>query len=270
MLTKRIIPCLDVLGSRVVKGTRFVGLRDAGDPVALAERYASQGADELFFLDITASAERRGILLDLVRAVAEAIFIPFGVGGGLRTLADIRGVLAAGAEKVSLNTAAVENPGLIREAAREFGSQAVVVAVDVRRREPHGFEVVTHGGRRPTGLDALAWVRAAVEAGAGELLVTSMDCDGVRSGYDLELIRAVSDAVHVPVIASGGAGGVEDIRAVLVEGRADAALAASIFHLDGLPVTAVKAALAASGVCVRPVRPSRFSPGVSSTEAPRC
>ncbi len=252
MLTKRIIPCLDVRGGRVVKGTRFVALRDAGDPVTLATRYESEGADELFFLDITASAQARGILIGVVRAVAERVFIPFGVGGGLRTLEDMAAVLRAGAEKVSLNTAAVEDPGLVARAAAAFGSQAVVVAIDARARPSGGWEVVTHGGRRPTGMDAVAWARRAVEAGAGELLVTSMDCDGVQRGYDLALYQTLAAEVPVPVIASGGAGGVEDIRAVLCEGRADAALAASIFHFGAWTVRDVKARLVAMGVPVRP------------------
>ncbi len=252
MLTKRIIPCLDVRNGRVVKGTRFVDLRDAGDPVALAVQYEEDGADEVFFLDITASAEARGILLDVVRAVAERVFIPFGVGGGLRSLEDMAEVLRAGAEKVSVNTAAVEDPGLIEQAASAFGSQAVVVAIDARSRPSGGWEVVTHGGRRATGLDAIEWAQRAVEGGAGELLVTSMDCDGVQRGYDLLLYRALAGAVPVPVIASGGAGDVEDIRAVLCEGRADAALAASIFHFGRWTVREVKARLLALGVPVRP------------------
>ncbi len=255
MVLKRIIPCLDVQGGRVVKGRRFVHLQDAGDPVALAVRYEQDGADEVFFLDIAASAEARGILLDVVRAVAERVFIPFGVGGGLRTLADMAEVLRAGAEKVSINTAAVEDPTLIERAACAFGSQAVVVAMDVRSRPFGGYEVVTHGGRRPTGLDAIEWARRAVEAGAGELLVTSIDCDGMQRGYDLALYQALADAVPVPVIASGGAGGVEDIRAVLCEGRADAALAASIFHFARLTVREVKACLLSLGVPVRPPDP---------------
>lgn len=253
MLTKRIIPCLDVREGRVVKGTRFVGLKDAGDPVALAMRYEADGADEVFFLDITATSEGRGILIETVRAVADHLFIPFGVGGGLRTLDDIGAILRAGAEKVSLNTAAVEDPSLIARAARAFGSQAVVVAVDVRARPGGGWEVVTHGGRHATGLDAISWARQAVEAGAGELLVTSMDRDGVRQGYDLALYQALAGAVPVPVIASGGAGDVEDIRAVLCEGRADAALAASIFHFGQRTVREVKERLLAMGVPVRPL-----------------
>lgn len=252
MLTKRIIPCLDVRDGRVVKGTRFMDLRDAGDPVGLAARYEGEGADEVFFLDITASAEARGILIRVVRAVAERVFIPLGVGGGLRTVEDMAEVLRAGAEKVSVNTAAVEDPGLVTRAAAAFGSQAVVVAIDARARGSGGWEVFTHGGRRPTGMDAVGWACRAVEAGAGELLVTSMDCDGVQRGYDLALYQALADAVPVPVIASGGAGGVEDIRAVLCEGRADAALAASIFHFGRWTVREVKARLRALGVPVRP------------------
>lgn len=235
----------------MVKGTRFVELRDAGDPVALAARYEAEGADEVFFLDITASTEGREILLETVRSVAEVLSIPFGVGGGLRTLDDVGEVLRAGAEKVSLNTAAVEDPDLVERAAKTFGSQAVVVAIDARRRESGGWEVVTHGGRRPTGLDAIEWARRVSDAGAGELLVTSMDRDGTRQGYDIALYRTLADQVPVPVIASGGAGDVEDIRAVFTEGRADAALAASIFHFGRYTITCVKQQLLAAGIPVR-------------------
>ena len=254
MLTKRIIACLDVRDGRVVKGTRFVDIRDAGDPVELAARYADDGADEVFFLDITASAEGRGIILDVVRAVAGQVFVPLGVGGGLSGVGEMAAVLKAGAEKVSVNTAAVADPSLIEKAAAEFGSQAVVVAIDARSNGNGGWEVVTHGGRRPTGLDAVEWAVRAVGAGAGELLVTSMDRDGMKRGYDLELYRTMYHAVPVPVIASGGAGGVEDIRAVLCEGRADAALAASIFHFGEYTVADVKERLLEMGVHVRPVR----------------
>ncbi|MBQ7249482.1 MAG: imidazole glycerol phosphate synthase subunit HisF, partial [Deltaproteobacteria bacterium] len=226
MVTKRIIPCLDVRDGRVVKGVNFVGLRDAGDPVEAAENYDAQGADELVFLDITASSERRGILLDVVRRTAERVFMPLTVGGGIRGLDDIRHLLNAGADKVSINTAAVQHPELIRAAAERFGSQCVVVAVDARRvpgSQPLRWEVYTHGGRIPTGLDALEWVRRVAENGAGEILLTSMDRDGTRDGYDIELTRAVGQAVAVPVIASGGVGTLEHIRQGLDEAQADAA-----------------------------------------------
>jgi cyclase len=255
MLARRIIPCLDVLAGRVVKGRAFVDLRDAGDPVALAARYDRHGADELVYLDITASVEGRGALLDVVRRTAEQVFIPLTVGGGVRCVLDVRDLLLAGADKVSVNTAAVERPALVAEAADRFGRQCIVVAIDARRRERAGgswFEVVTHGGRAPTGSDAVAWAALAARLGAGEILLTSIDRDGTTDGYDLELTRQVAEAVSVPVIASGGAGRPEHFIEVLTAGRADAALAASIFHFDQYPIPAVKAALAAAGVAVRP------------------
>jgi cyclase len=250
MLAKRIIPCLDVKDGRVVKGVQFVDLRDAGDPVEAARAYDAQGADELVFLDITASHEDRAIMLDVVRRAAEGVYMPLTVGGGIRSVEDVRRLLRAGADKVSLNTAAVARPALIGETARRFGSQCIVVAVDARRRE-HGWEVVTHGGRRPSGLDAVAWAGQAVALGAGEILLTSMDRDGTKDGYDLELTRAVSDAVTVPVIASGGAGALEHFREALVEGRADAALAASLFHFGIHTIAEVKRYLAERDVEVR-------------------
>jgi len=254
VLTRRIIPCLDVKGGRVVKGTQFVDLRDAGNPVELAKRYYREGADEVFFLDITASFEAREITLEVVRAVAAEVFVPLGVGGGLDTVEDMAAVLRAGAEKVSVNTAAVRDPGLITRAARAFGSQAVVVAIDARRRvhgSVGGWEVYTHGGRTPSGLDAVEWAHDVVEAGAGELLLTSMDQDGAKTGYDLDLCAAVAEAVPVPVIASGGAGTLEDVRMALTAGKADAALAASIFHFGEYSVGDVKEYLAEKGVPVR-------------------
>lgn len=259
MLRRRVIPCLDVANGRVVKGTRFVDLVDAGDPPSLAERYAAEGADELVFLDIAAAPEGRSTLLDVVERTARRAFIPLTVGGGVRSVVDMRAVLRAGADKVSLNTAAVADPSLVRRCARRFGSQAVVVAIDARRRpmraegEPAAWEVVVAGGRRPTGLDAVAWAERAVELGAGELLVTSIDRDGTRSGYDTELLRAISDRVEVPVIASGGAAGPEDFVAAVRDGGADAVLAASIFHRRLVSIAAVKAAMAAAGIPVRPV-----------------
>jgi imidazole glycerol-phosphate synthase subunit HisF len=255
MLAKRIIPCLDVKEGRVVKGVRFVGLRDAGDPVEAARRYDAAGADEITFLDITASHEDRGTLLDVVQRTAETIFTPLTVGGGVRTEADIKSLLDAGADKVAINTAAVSDPLLVRRAADRWGSQALVVAIDCRARGEAGggagWTVVTHGGRRDTGLDAVAWATAIVGHGAGEILLTSMDRDGTMNGYDLALTRAVAEAVPVPVIASGGVGTLEHLRAGLVEGKADAALAASIFH-DGLHTIAeAKDYLAGHGVPVR-------------------
>lgn len=251
MLAKRIIPCLDVKDGRVVKGVSFVNLRDAGDPVEQAMVYDAEGADELVFLDITASHERRDIVLDMVRAVAAAIFIPFTVGGGVRTVEDMRSILLAGADKVSINSAAVRNPALISQGAAEFGSQCVVVAIDARRRPGGGWEVYINGGRVPTGLDAVAWAVEAADRGAGEILLTSMDMDGTQAGYDVALTRAVADAVPVPVIASGGAGALEHFYAALTEGHADAALAASLFHYRQLSIGQVKAYLAARGVPVR-------------------
>ena len=250
MLTKRIIPCLDVTDGRVVKGVSFVNLRDAGDPVELAALYDREGADELVFLDITASSDHRETMVEVVERTADQVFIPLTVGGGLRTVEDMRRMLQAGADKVAINTAAVLRPELIREGARKFGSQCIVVAIDAKRAGD-GWEVYTHGGRRPTGLDAIAWARKAVELGAGEILLTSMDADGQRTGYDLELTRAVAEAVPVPVIASGGAGDLAHLYAALTEGKADAVLAASIFHYGIYSIRQVKAYLQARGVPVR-------------------
>jgi cyclase len=252
VLTKRIIPCLDVKGGRVVKGVNFVDLRDAGDPVECAAAYDAQGADEVTFLDITASHEQRGSILDVVARTAERVFAPLTVGGGVREVDDVRRLLEAGADKVSINTAAVERPELLRAAAERFGAQAIVVAVDARRRAGGaGWEVFTHGGRTPTGLDALAWCARAVELGAGEILLTSMDRDGTRAGYDLELTRAVAERVSVPVIASGGVGTLEHLFEGLTAGGADAVLAASIFHYGEHTIGEAKAYLAARGVPVR-------------------
>jgi cyclase len=251
MLCKRLIPCLDVKDGRVVKGVQFVALRDAGDPVAAALAYDAQGADELVFLDITASHEGRATMLDVVRRTAEGIYMPLTVGGGIRSLDDIRTLLRAGADKVSLNTAAVERPALVSEAARAFGSQCIVVAVDAKSRGAGAWEVYTHGGRRPTGRDAVAWAREVERLGAGEILLTSMDRDGTGDGYDLALTRAVSDAVSVPVIASGGVGRLEHLREGVVEGRADAVLVASLFHFGQHTVPEAKRYLAERGVPVR-------------------
>ena len=252
MLAKRLIPCLDVDRGRVVKGVRFVSLKDAGDPVCCAERYDKDGADELVFLDITASSDARPIVLEMVRRVAEAVFLPFTVGGGVRTLDDADALLRAGADKVAVNTAAVEDPGLLERLARRFGSQAVVLAIDARRAGPC-FEVFTHGGRRGTGKDAIAWARAGAEHGAGEILLTSMDRDGTKDGFDVELTRSVADAVRVPVVASGGCGSVDDMAEVLTEGHASAALAASLFHFGEVRIPDAKAQLRGRGVPVRPV-----------------
>ncbi len=256
MLAKRIIPCLDVKEGRVVKGVRFLDLRDAGDPVEAARAYDAQGADELVFLDITASHEERDIMLDVVRRTAEGIYMPLTVGGGIRSVDDVRRLLRAGADKVSLNTAAIQRPAVIREAAERFGSQCIVVAIDARREgsAPDGtprWGVYTHGGRRPTGLDAVAWAREAVAQGAGEILLTSMDRDGTKDGYDLELTRAIAEGVSVPVIASGGAGTLEHLWDGLVEGAADAVLAASIFHFGMHTIAEAKQYLADRGVDVR-------------------
>jgi cyclase len=256
VLAKRIIPCLDVKEGRVVKGVRFVGLRDAGDPVEAARRYDAMGADEITFLDITASHEDRGTLLDVVERTAEMIFTPLTVGGGVRTEADIKALLDAGADKVAINTAAVMDPQIVRHAAARWGAQAIVVAIDARRRtDGEGWTVVTHGGRRDTGLDAIAWARVIVGHGAGEILLTSMDRDGTMMGYDLALTRAVAEAVTVPVIASGGVGTLEHVRAGLVEGGADAALAASIFHDGVFTIEQTKDYLAEHGVPVRRAQP---------------
>ena len=258
MLRRRVIPCLDVAGGRVVKGTRFVDLVDEGDPPELAERYAREGADELVFLDISAAPERRATLLDIVERTARRAFIPLTVGGGVRTVDEMRDVLRAGADKVSLNTAAVADPDLIRRCADRFGSQAVVVAVDARRRPgPSGadpaWEVVVKGGREATDLDAVEWARRAVALGAGELLVTSIDRDGTGAGFDTDLLRAIADRVPVPVIASGGAAGPDDFVRAVREGHADAVLAASIFHRRIHSIAAVKAAMGAAGLPVRAV-----------------
>ena len=253
MPAKRIIPCLDIAGGRVVKGVRFVELRDAGDPVAVARAYEAQGADELTFLDITASSDGRDTMVDVVRAVARQVFMPLTVGGGIRAPADVRRMLQAGADKVSLNTAAILNPGLIDDAARQFGSQCVVLAIDARRNpgDRPGWTVYTHGGRRPTLLDAVEWAREGVRRGAGEILLTSMDRDGTRDGYDLALTRAIADAVPVPVIASGGVGTLDHLREGIAEGHADAVLAASIFHFGEFTVPQAKAYLARHGIEVR-------------------
>jgi cyclase len=252
VIAKRIIPCLDVDNGRVVKGIRFVSLTDAGDPVEQAKRYDGEGADELTFLDITASSDKRDIVADLVRRVADEVFIPFTVGGGLRSVEDIRAILRAGADKITLNTAAIENPQLISECAETFGSQCIVVAIDARRRiGSGGWEVFTHGGRRAVGLDALEWTIRAEKLGAGEILLTSMDCDGTRDGYDIKLTRAVSDAVRIPVIASGGAGKVEHFYDALVDGGASAVLAASLFHFGELTISDVKTYLRGRGVLIR-------------------
>ncbi|MBE9485818.1 MAG: imidazole glycerol phosphate synthase subunit HisF [Chloroflexi bacterium] len=254
MLTKRIIPCLDVKDGRVVKGVNFVGLRDAGDPVEAAEAYCEQGADELTFLDITASSDKRNIILDIVARTAERVFMPLTVGGGVREVADIRNLLNAGADKVSINTAAVQRPEFVREAAERFGSQCIVVAIDARRvagSDPQTWEVYTHGGRNPTGIDVIEWATRMEEYGCGEILLTSMDCDGTKNGYDIALTRAISDAVGIPVIASGGVGNLEHIREGLVEGGASAALAASIFHFREYTIAECKEYLNQHGVPAR-------------------
>ncbi len=255
MLSKRIIPCLDVRDGRVVKGVNFVGLRDAGDPVELAARYDQEGADELVFLDITASHERRQIIVELAARCAEQVFIPFTIGGGLRSVEDVRRVLAAGADKVTVNTAAVEDPELVRRCAERFGSQCMVLALDAKRRTPGAarWEVYVHGGRTPTGLDAEEWAVRATELGAGEIMLTSMDRDGTLDGYDLELTRTIARAVDVPVIASGGVGTLEHLAQGLLEGEADAVLAASIFHYGTYTIAAAKEYLAGRGVRVRPI-----------------
>ena len=253
MRTARVIPCLDVTGGRVVKGVNFVGLRDAGDPVELAARYDAEGADELVFLDITASSDGRDTMVDVARRTADEVFIPFTVGGGIRRVDDARRLLRAGADKVSVNTSAVERPDLIRELAAEYGAQCVVCAIDAKARpDGRGWEVYVHGGRTPTDQDAVAWAEEAVRLGAGEILQTSMDRDGTRDGYDCALTRTVADAVSVPVIASGGVGTLQHLVDGVVEGGADAVLAASIFHFAEHSVAEAKATLAAAGITVRP------------------
>ncbi len=250
MLSKRIIPCLDIKEGRVVKGVKFLGLRDAGDPVEAAKIYDAQGADELVFLDITASFENRKTLVDLVEKIASNIFMPFTVGGGIGEICDIRNLLNAGAEKVSLNTQAVKCPQLISEAAKRFGSQCIVLAIDAKKQTDH-WEVFINGGRTPTGIDALVWAQKVARLGAGEILLTSMDCDGTKNGYDLELTRAISQKVNIPVIASGGAGSLEDFYNVFTTGAANAALAASLFHYQELSIRQVKDYLKERGVAVR-------------------
>lgn len=253
MFTKRIIPCLDVHNGRVVKGVNFVNLRDAGDPVEIAAAYDKAGADELVFLDITASSDARATVVDMVRRVAEQVFIPFTVGGGIRTVEDFKALLREGADKISINSAAIFNPQLIADAAEKFGSQCVVVAIDARRRTDgaEGWTVYKNGGRIDTGLDAVEWARKAQELGAGEILLTSMDCDGTKAGYDIPLTRAIAQNVSIPVIASGGAGKMEHFKEALTDGMADAALAASLFHYKELEIGQVKAYLQKEGVAVR-------------------
>jgi len=250
-LAKRVIPCLDVTAGRVVKGVNFVSLRDAGDPVEIAARYDGEGADELAFLDITASSDERDILLHVIEAVASQVFIPLTVGGGVRKVEDVRRLLNAGADKVSINTAAVQNPALVAEASGKVGNQCIVVAIDAKKKAGGGWEVYTHGGRRPTGLDAVDWARRMVSSGAGEILLTSMDRDGTRDGFDLALTRAVADAVSVPVIASGGVGSMQHLAEGVLEGRADAVLAASVFHFGDFTVRAAKEHMRACGIEVR-------------------
>jgi cyclase len=251
MLAKRIIPCLDVTGGRVVKGTKFLNLRDAGDPVECALEYDRQGADELVFLDITASSDDRKTMVEVVERTAEKVFMPVTVGGGIRTVEDVRQMLRAGADKVSVNTAAIQNPDLVRAGSDQFGSQCIVVAIDAKFKSGGGWEVYTHGGRVPTGLDAIEWARKVVALGAGEILLTSMDADGTKAGYDIRLTRAISQAVKVPVIASGGAGSLEHLLEVLTLGHADAVLAASIFHFGQYKVEDVKKYLSERKIRVR-------------------
>ena len=253
MITKRIIPCLDVKDGRVVKGVNFVNLRDAGDPVEIGTAYSREGADELVFLDITASFEKRGTLLEIVEKTAGSVFIPLTVGGGIRNIDDIKDILRAGADKISVNTNAVENPKLIAEGADKFGNQCIVVAIDAKSVGPGDWEVYTYGGRAPTGLPAIKWAQKAVKMGAGEILLTSMDRDGTKSGYDIELTRAISEAVTVPVIASGGAGNLAHLFEVLDKGKADAVLAASIFHYGEYTIRQAKEYFAQQGMPIRPV-----------------
>jgi cyclase len=250
-LARRIIPCLDVDAGRVVKGVRFLNIRDAGDPVEIARRYDEQGADEITFLDITASSDERQTMVDVVEQVASQVFIPLTVGGGIRTLADVQRMLLAGADKVGINTAAVFNPDFVREAANKYGSQCIVVAIDARRVGEHQWEVFTHGGRKTTGIDAVAWAAKMAAYGAGEILLTSMDRDGTRDGFDLALTRAVADAVPIPVIASGGVGTLDHLAAGVTDGHADAVLAASIFHFGEHTVGEAKRYLAAAGIEIR-------------------
>lgn len=253
MLAKRIIPCLDVMNGRVVKGINFVNLRDAGDPVAHGLFYDDEGADELVFLDITASSDRRNIILNMVKAVAETVNIPFTVGGGIRTVDDVRAMLENGADKVSINTAAVENPSIITESAHRFGSQCILVAIDARRNERGSWTVFLHGGRTPTNIDAIEWAKRCCGLGAGEILLTSMDRDGTRNGYDIELTGRIADCVPVPVIASGGVGTIEHMYEGLTAGKADAVLAASIFHFREITIKEVKEYISARGIPVRKV-----------------
>ncbi len=250
MLAKRIIPCLDVKDGRVVKGTQFLNLRDSGDPVEIAELYCQQGADELVFLDITASHEKRGIILDVVRHTAENVFMPLTVGGGIRTIDDIRTLLNAGTDKVSINTTAVKDPDFVNMASKRFGSQCIVVALDAKR-EGNGWGVFINGGRTPTGKDVIQWAREVESRGAGEILLTSMDCDGTKDGFDLELTRTISESLEIPVIASGGAGNLDHFFDVFTKGKADAALAASIFHFKEYEIATVKNFLADKGIIVR-------------------
>lgn len=265
MLAKRIIPCLDVANGRVVKGVQFMGLRDAGDPVEVARRYDAEGADEIVFLDIQASTDNRDTMLDVVRHTAEEVFMPLCVGGGIRTIEDIRGLLSAGADKVSINTPAIQNPDFINESSKRFGSQCIVVAIDAKNTD-HGFIVKSHGGRdggRPTELDPIEWAKEVEDRGAGEILLTCMDNDGTKDGYNIEMTRKVADAVGIPVIASGGAGNLEHLRAALDEGGADAALAASIFHFQEYTIQEAREYLAQNGVHVRPLHPSSSVNGES-------
>ena len=252
MFTKRIIPCLDVKDGRVVKGVNFVGLKDAGDPVEIAKAYDAAGADELLFLDITASSDQRKTVVDMVREVAKCVFIPFTVGGGIRTVDDFRALLREGADKISINSSAINTPELIRDAADKFGSQCVVVAIDAKKRQDgSGWNIYKNGGRVDVGIDAIEWAQKVEQLGAGEILLTSMDCDGTKSGYDLELTKAIAQSVSIPVIASGGAGKLEHFKDALTEGMADAALAASLFHYKELEIRQVKEYLAKEGVSVR-------------------
>lgn len=252
MLSKRIIPCLDVKGGRVVKGVNFINLIDAGDPVKVAKAYSDAGADEIVFLDITASSDERNIILDVVEKTAQEVFIPLTVGGGIRNIEDIRNILNAGADKIGMNSAAIKEPSLISKGAERFGSQCIVVAIDAKRKQDgSGFEVYIHGGRIPTGIDAITWAKEAAQRGAGEILLTSMDADGTKLGYDLQLTRSVSEAVNIPVIASGGAGNMAHFKEAFIEGKADAALAASLFHFKELEIKDLKAYLKSQNIPVR-------------------